>query len=158
MKPWEYQAKPPALKIDKQPLLTEGDERSTLLLPWEEESYPQPKSPEGVISNDTLNRNKGETYRNVVPVHLPLKMLESLMNWTGYYHELRITHPGGLTINAKPEHVREALNLHPWGAVYITDDVGRFLVLSWGEVPTHALRELRDLETEELLVPEQVAA
>ena len=91
-------------------------------------------------------------------LYLPSTMLSSLMTWTTMYHELRITHPAGLTINAKPEHVRDALKLYPWGVVHFTDDGGRWLLLSWGSVPTHALRELKDLDTGTVLVSEQVAA
>ena len=91
-------------------------------------------------------------------LYLPAKMLESLLTWTEMYHELRITHPDGLTINAKPEHVRDALKLHAWGVVHFSDKDGRWLVLSWGNVPTHALMELHDLDTGALLIADQVAA
>lgn len=91
-------------------------------------------------------------------LHLPSTMLESLMVWTRLYHDLKITRPDGLTLNATPEHVREALETHAWGVVHFTDDGGRWLLLSWGSVPTHALRELKDLDTGTVLVSEQVAA
>lgn len=91
-------------------------------------------------------------------LYLPSTMLESLMTWTEMYHELRITHPAGLTLNAKPEHVRDALKLHPWGVVHFTDDAGRWLLLSWGNVPASALMGLHDLDTGALLASEQVAA
>lgn len=88
-------------------------------------------------------------------LHLPAILLENLMVWTARYHELRIQHPDGLTLNAKPEHIRDAVKLHPWGVVYSRE---RYQLLRWGAVPGYALQDLRDLETDEPLVPEQVAA
>ncbi len=91
-------------------------------------------------------------------LHIPAPMLESLLTWTRMYHELSIQHPDGLTLDATPEHVRDALAQHTWGVVYITDEGGRWLILSWGAVPTHALMELNDLETEKPIIADQVAA
>lgn len=86
---------------------------------------------------------------------LPPILLHNLMLWVAKYHELRLEHPTGLILNAQPHHVVEASEAYPWGVVY---DPERYLLMSWGDVPTYALMGKRDLETGELLVAEQVAA
>ncbi len=93
--------------------------------------------------------------RNSQGLALHGDLLVNLLTWTAKFYELRLEHPGGLTLNAKPEHVRGALATHPWGVVY---DAERLLLMSWGNVPTHALLDKRDLMTSELLLPEEVAA
>lgn len=82
-------------------------------------------------------------------------LLVNLMTWTAKFYELRLEHPAGLILNATPEHIQTALTKHLWGVVY---DAERFLLISWGNVPPHALLDKRDLTTGEVLLPEKVAA
>ena len=82
-------------------------------------------------------------------------LLHSLMVWTGQYSELRLEHPGGVILNAKPEHVGDALNAHPWSVVY---DQTKAVLVTWGNVPRYALMDKRDLKTETWLEPQEVAA
>jgi hypothetical protein len=88
-------------------------------------------------------------------LHLPPPLLHSLMVWIVAYHELCILRPNGLTRNARPEHVTEALGAYPWGVVYRAD---LYLLLTWGAPPESALEGLHDLVTGELLIPDRVAA
>lgn len=94
------------------------------------------------------------------PAHLQFHgdLLHSLMVWTARYYELRLEHPGGVILNAKPEHVGDALNAHPWGVVC---DQTKAVLVTWGDVPRYALMDKRDLKTEKWLehvLPEEVAA
>ncbi len=88
-------------------------------------------------------------------LHLYGDLLLNLMVWAAQHQELRLEHPGAVVLNARPEHIRDAVELHPWGVVY---DCDRRVLVSWGDVPTYAFRGKRDLETGELLIPEAVAA
>lgn len=128
--------------------------------PWEYspklETVTKPFKPEVVQKTDDVaasNRHPFETARPLV--YLPAILLQNLMVWTSGHHELRVTYPGGVILNAQPHHVRDAVERHPWGVVY---DSERYLLMSWGDVPTYEVQSLRDLERDELLAPETVAA
>lgn len=128
--------------------------------PWEYspklETVTKPSKPEVVQKTDdaaVAERHPWGTARP--PVYLPPILLKNLMAWVAKFHELRIQHPNGITINATPEHVRDAAKLHPWGVVY---DPERYLLMSWGDAPIWALMDKRGLETGKLLIPEAVAA
>lgn len=82
-------------------------------------------------------------------------LLHNLMVWAGQYSELRLERPGGMVLNAKPEHLTDALSLYPWGVVY---DQTKAVLVTWGDVPRYALQGKRDLKSGALLVSEQVAA
>lgn len=98
---------------------------------------------------DTLNRSQSPG------LTLYGDLLHSLMVWTARYHELRLERPGAVVLNARPEHIRDAAQAHPWGVVYNRE---RYQLLHWGDVPGYALQDLRDLEADEPLASEQVAA
>jgi hypothetical protein len=102
-----------------------------------------------------LNKGVGEKPSDNKGYRLPPILLHNLMSWVAKYHELRLEHPSGIILNAQPHHVVEASEAYPWGITY---DPERYLLMSWGDVPTYALMGKRDLETGELLIAEQVAA
>jgi len=101
-----------------------------------------------------LNKGVPEKAADKLHYHLPPILLSNLMLWVTRYHELRLEHPTGLILDAQPHHVVEASEAYPWGVVY---DPERYLLASWGDVPTYALRGKRDLETGDLLMAEQAA-
>lgn len=160
MKPWEYKRKPvPSFSpnydgvtdTERAPLSNKGSDgklydNCTYRTAFETISG----GPQVVEDGDNL-----ANYQRAGSLHLPPILLHNLMAWVAKFHELRISHPNGTTINATPEHVRDAVKLHPWGVVC---DPERCLLLSWGDVPTVTLLGLRDLETGELPIPVQVAA
>lgn len=78
-------------------------------------------------------------------------LLHSLMVWASQWSELRLEYPGGLVLNAKPEHIIDAYEHQPWGVVY---DQTKAVLVIWGYVPNAALIGKRDLKTEVLLAPE----
>lgn len=82
-------------------------------------------------------------------------LLHSLMVWAARWSELRLEHPGGVILNAKPEHITDAQERYPWGVVY---DQMRAVLITWGDVPDAALIGKRNLKTGALLAPEQEAA
>lgn len=128
--------------------------------PWEYspklEAVAKPSKPEVPQKTDDVVVAEGHPWEAAQPsVYLPPILLKNLMAWVAKFHELRIQHPNGITINATPEHVRDAAKLHPWGVVY---DSKRYLLMSWGDAPTWALMDKRDLETDEVLTPEAVTA
>ncbi len=102
-----------------------------------------------------LNKGSPEKAADKVHYHLPPVLLLNLLAWVAKYHELRLEHPNGVILNAQPHHVIEASEAYPWGVVY---DPERYLLMSWGDVPSYALVGKRNLETGELLIAEQVAA
>jgi hypothetical protein len=65
------------------------------------------------------------------------------------------TSSGKVYVMAKPHHLDEAVSLYPWGVVFDSKDR---LITTWGDVPTSALLDKRDLLTDEPLVPETRAA
>lgn len=71
------------------------------------------------------------------------------------YHLNIATSSGKVYVMAKSHHLDEAVSLYPWGVVYDSKDR---LITTWGDVPTFALSEKRDLLTDEPLVPETRAA
>jgi len=79
-------------------------------------------------------------------------LLLNLMVWAGQYQELRLEHPNGVILNARPEHISP--ELHPWGVVY---DCERRVLVSWGDVPTSALRGKHDLTTGEPMIRDSEA-
>jgi hypothetical protein len=125
--------------------------------PDEPENHNPTKVPDRAQSSPTPLLNKGSCGKPADngPYRLPPILLHNLMLWVAKYHELRLEHPGGVILNARPEHIRDAVKAHPWSVVY---DPERYLLMSWGDVPHFALVGKRDLETGELLIAEQVAA
>ena len=81
-------------------------------------------------------------------------LLHSLCVWVHRYHELRLEHPGGVILGARPEHITAALT-ERWGVVYTAE---RHALITWGSVPRGPLMEKCDLLTNEPLVPETRAA
>lgn len=86
-------------------------------------------------------------------LHGPI--LLNLLRWIHKFNELTLEYPSGMTVDATPEASLDLMNTHPWGVVY---DPERYLLLTWGDVPTAALLDKRDLLTDEPLVKEKVAA
>lgn len=82
-------------------------------------------------------------------------LLHSLMVWARGWSELRLEYPGGVMLNAKPEHLTDAFNRYPWGVIY---NQAKAVLVSWGDVPRCSLIGKRNLKTGALLVSEQVAA
>ena len=79
-------------------------------------------------------------------------LLHSLCVWIGRYHELRLEHPGGVTLNAKPEHAAHHLTASTWAVLY--DETKTILAIA-GNVPRHALTGKTELEPTQ---PEPVTA
>lgn len=104
---------------------------------------------------NAANYTHGYNFQNSGTLQLYGDLLLNLMVWAAQHQELRLEHPGAVVLNARAEHIREAVEAHPWGVVY---DCERRVLVSWGDVPTYALMGKRDLETGELLIPEAVAA
>jgi hypothetical protein len=125
--------------------------------PDEPENYSLNKVPSQALNSlaPLLNKGSGEKPSDNGLYRLPLILMHSLLLWVAKYHELRISHPNGVILNAQPKHVIQASEAYPWGIVY---DPERYLLMSWGDVPKVTLLGLRDLETGELLIAEQVAA
>jgi hypothetical protein len=76
-------------------------------------------------------------------LHLYGDLLHSLMVWVARYYELRLEHPGGINLDAKPDHVTGALTRYPWGVVYTAEC---HVLLAWGDVPRHALTDKTELQ------------
>ncbi len=70
-------------------------------------------------------------------------LLHSLMVWVARYYELRLEHPGGTNLDAKPDHVNDALTRYPWGVLYTAEC---HVLLTWGDVPRHALTNKTELQ------------
>ncbi len=82
-------------------------------------------------------------------------LFHSLMFWAAQWSELRLEHPDGVVLNARPEHITGAVGFHPWGVVY---DQTKAVLVTWGNVPYTALVGKRDLKIWAIPVPEQEAA
>ena len=82
-------------------------------------------------------------FPRVGSLHLYGDLLHSLMVWVARYYELRLEHPGGINLDAKPDHVTGALTRYPWGVVYTAEC---HVLLSWGDVPRHALTDKTELQ------------
>jgi len=80
---------------------------------------------------------------HVGSLHLYGDLLHSLMVWVARCYELRLEHPGGVILNAKPDHVTGALTRYPWGVLYTAE---RHVLLAWGDVPRHALTDKTELQ------------
>jgi hypothetical protein len=104
------------------------------------------------LATDSCGRSNDARVHHL---HLPPTLVRNLMVWINRDHKLCILRPNGLTCNARPEHVTEALGTYPWGVVYRAD---LYLLLTWGAPPESALEGLHDLVTGELLIPDRVAA
>ena len=104
---------------------------------------------------DGANYQRASNFQRVGSLHLYGDLLHSLMVWIAQHQELRLERPGATVRNARPEHIRDAVKLYPWGVVY---DSERRVLVTWGDVPRVTLLGLRDLETDELLIPKAVAA
>lgn len=104
---------------------------------------------------DGANYAHARNFRNSGSLHLHGDLFLNLMVWAAQHQELHLEHPSAAVLNARPEHVRDAVKLYPWGVVYDSD---RRVLVTWGDVPRVTLLGLRDLETGELLIPEAVAA
>ncbi len=76
-------------------------------------------------------------------LHLYGDLLHSLMVWVARYYEFRLEHPGGINLDAKPDHVTGALTRYPWGVVYTAE---RYVLLAWGDVPRHTLTDKTELQ------------
>lgn len=101
------------------------------------------------------NGTRVSHFQRAGSLHLHGDLLLNLMVWAAQHQELRLERPGGVVLNARPEHIRDALERYPWGVVYDSD---RRVLVTWGDVPRVTLLGLRDLETDEALIPEAVAA
>ncbi len=55
-------------------------------------------------------------------------LLKNLMVWLARYHELRLEHPGGFTLLAKPEHAAHHLTASAWTVLY--DETHTILALA----------------------------
>ncbi len=80
-------------------------------------------------------------------------LLQPILVWVARCYELRLEHPGGVILNAKPEHITGALTCYPWGVLYTAE---RHVLLRWGDVPRRALTdkiELRPTATAQTPVP-----
>jgi hypothetical protein len=73
---------------------------------------------------------------------------------TDYYLKIA-TSSGKAYVMAKPHHIREAVELYPWGVVSDSDNR---LITSWGDVPARELQGLHDLATGEPMTADEVAA
>lgn len=134
------------------PLLNKGRDK-----PADKPHYHAPHETTFGCSNVTapLHLEIAANFQNSGTLHLYGDLLLNLMGWAAQHQELCLEHPGAAVLNARPEHIRDAVKTHPWGVVY---DIDRRVLVTWGNVPTSALRGKHDLETDELLLPEQVAA
>ncbi len=84
-----------------------------------------------------------QLFRSSGSLHLYGDLLHSLMVWVARYYELRLEHPGGINLDAKPDHVTGALTRYPWGVVYTAEC---HVLLAWGDVPRHALTDKTELQ------------
>jgi hypothetical protein len=74
---------------------------------------------------------------------------------SGADYYLKITTSSGKAyVMVKPHHLKEAVELYPWGVVFDSEDR---LITSWGDVPGRALAGLGKLEPD-VTQPEEVAA
>lgn len=82
--------------------------------------------------------------------------LLALRHISGSDYHLKITTSSGKAyVMAKPHHIKEAVELYPWGVVSDSDNR---LITVWGDVPRVKLLGLCDLKTGKPLVPEAVAS
>ena len=77
-------------------------------------------------------------------LHLYGDLLHSLMVWVSRYHELRLEHPGGVILNARPEHAAHHLTASAWAVLY---DETHTVLATAGTVPRRALAGKTTLET-----------
>lgn len=63
-------------------------------------------------------------------------LLHNLMGWIAHHHELRLEHPGGVTLNARPEHAVQHLANSAW---CVLSDETKTILATAGNVPRHAL-------------------
>ncbi len=129
-----------------------------MVKPWQYTPAPSQRRVAEPLQDENLNDEYlagSSDLTETVGLHLYGDLLHSLMVWVALYYELRLEHPGGINLDAKPDHVNAALTRYPWGVVYTAEC---HVLLAWGDVPTSALLEKRDLLTDEPLVPETRAA
>lgn len=113
----------------------------------------------GISLNLNLEADKeprDETLNLIKQNRADLITLLALRHISGTNYYLKIaTSSGKAYVMAKPHHIREAVELYPWGVVSDSDNR---LITSWGDVPARELQGLRDLGTGEPLIAEEVAA
>ena len=73
-------------------------------------------------------------------------LLLNLMVWVHRYHELRLEHPGGVILGARPEHAAHHLRHSTW---CVLSDETKTMLATAGNVPRHALIEKTELQTTE---------
>lgn len=76
-------------------------------------------------------------------LYLSRKLRDSVIPEITENPELRIEHPDGLTLLAKPRHIIESLATYAWGVVYTTD---RCVLLAWGEVPAATIEGFNNVD------------
>ncbi len=65
------------------------------------------------------------------------------MVWLAKYHELRLEHPGGVVLLAKPEHAAHHLTASAWAVLF---DETKTILATAGNVPRYALAEKKELQ------------
>ena len=65
------------------------------------------------------------------------------MVWVPRHHELRLEHPGGIVLLAKPEHAAYLLTASTWAVLY---DETHTILATAGDVPRRALTGKTELE------------
>lgn len=76
-------------------------------------------------------------------LHLYGDLLHSLMRWVGCHYELRLEHPGGVILNAKPEQAAQHLAHSAWAVLY---DETKTILATSGNVPRWALTGKTELQ------------
>ncbi len=71
------------------------------------------------------------------------------------YYLTIATSSGKVYVMAKPNHIKEAVELYPWGVV---SDSEKRLITRWGDVPERKLLGLRDLVTGEAVFDERLTS
>ncbi len=89
------------------------------------------------------NLEEPSNTQRVAYLHLCGDLLHSLMAWVARHYELRLEHPGGSILNAKPEQVAQHLTASAWALLY---DETETILATAGNVPRHALADKNELQ------------
>jgi hypothetical protein len=133
VRPWEYppQARPPSTALEPPEPEAASEPVKSEPTALEKQAVPAPQIEELELAHYDL--------------YLSRKLLDSVAMRITEYPELRIEHPDGLILGAKPCHILKGLATYTWGIVYTA---ARCILLVWGDVPMATIAGLKDFAGE----------
>ncbi len=95
------------------------------------------------LSRRRDNLPMSANFQRAANLHLYGDLLHSLMAWVARHYELRLEHPGGVILNAKPEQAVQHLTCSAWALLY---DETQTILATAGNVPHHVLADKTELQ------------